>query len=63
VRRRPGHRRAPARLALLQQVTTAWPHHALATGGTAWTAARQTLGTGTHPLGRLETKEPEIQAS
>jgi predicted dienelactone hydrolase len=53
----------PARLALLQQVTTAWLQHALGTGGAAWTAVRQTLGTGPLPLGRLETKEPGTQES
>ncbi|MEU6731647.1 chlorophyllase [Streptomyces physcomitrii] len=47
----------PARLALLQQVTWAYLRHALGIDSSGWTAARRALEGGTHPLGRLDTKE------
>ncbi|EGJ73291.1 hypothetical protein STTU_0502 [Streptomyces sp. Tu6071] len=46
----------PARLALVQDVTTAYLHHALGTDGTAWARAHAELAGGAHPLGRLESK-------
>ncbi|NEA43776.1 dienelactone hydrolase family protein [Streptomyces sp. SID11385] len=46
----------PARLALVQDVTTAYLHDVLGTDGTAWSRARAELAGGAHPLGRLESK-------
>lgn len=45
----------PERVALLQQLTTAYLRHALAVDGTAWEQATTALAAG-HPLGRLESK-------
>ncbi|MFE9249490.1 alpha/beta hydrolase family protein [Streptomyces sp. NPDC007088] len=45
----------PARVALVQQVTLAYLRHALGVDGSGWTAAREALGAGAHPLGRLES--------
>ncbi|MEB8337773.1 alpha/beta hydrolase family protein [Streptomyces endophyticus] len=46
----------PARVALVQHVTTAYLRHALGLGDSDWAAARAELAEATHPLGRLESK-------
>ncbi|MFJ4438917.1 alpha/beta hydrolase family protein [Streptomyces sp. NPDC088923] len=46
----------PARLALVQDVTTAYLHDVLGTDGTAWARARAELAGGAHPLGHLKSK-------
>ncbi|WP_432161221.1 alpha/beta hydrolase family protein [Streptomyces sp. NRRL F-5630] len=47
----------PARLSLVQDVTTAYLHDVLGADGTAWATARAELAATAHPLGRLESKE------
>ena len=44
------------RIALIQQVTTAYLCSALNLEDETWSQVRATLGTDTHPLGRLESK-------
>lgn len=46
---------SPERVALLQQLTTAYLRDALGVDGTAWAQATDALAAG-HPLGRLESK-------
>lgn len=46
----------PGRLALLQQVTSAYLRHALGVDSGDWNAARRALAGDGHPLGRLESK-------
>lgn len=47
----------PARVELIQQVTTAYLRHALGIDSTGWKAAQEFL-TADHPLGRLESTPP-----
>lgn len=46
----------PARVALVQHVTTTYLRHALGLGSAGWAAARTELIESTHPLGCLESK-------
>ncbi|WP_425825020.1 alpha/beta hydrolase family protein [Streptomyces fractus] len=48
----------PARVALVQAVTTAYLRHALGLGSSDWASAGTELAEGAHPLGRLESKGP-----
>ncbi|WP_431038602.1 alpha/beta hydrolase family protein [Streptomyces sp. P6-2-1] len=53
----------PERLALVQDVTTAYLHDVLGTDGTAWERTRARLAGGRHPSGRLDVKEPPTAAA
>ena len=44
------------RIALVQQVTTAYLHSALNLEGEAWSQVRASLANDSHPLGRVESK-------
>ncbi len=46
----------PARVTLIQQVTTAYLRHALEIEDASWQAAQQALAESASPLGRLESK-------
>ncbi|RKS08641.1 chlorophyllase-like protein [Nocardiopsis sp. Huas11] len=46
----------PDRVALVQQVTLAYLRHVTGIDDTDWEVARAALGSGRHPLGRLESK-------
>ncbi|MET8674294.1 chlorophyllase [Streptomyces sp. CAI-21] len=46
----------PARVALVQEVTTAYLRHVLGVGSQEWEAVRRALGGQAHPLGRLVSK-------
>ncbi len=46
----------PGRVAVVQQVTSAYLRHALGIDSTGWTAARAALAANSHPLGRIDSK-------
>jgi predicted dienelactone hydrolase len=52
---------SPARVALVQRVTTAWLRHALDLGSGDWEAATAELATAVEPLGRIETKQAAVR--
>ncbi|RAJ71220.1 putative dienelactone hydrolase [Streptomyces sp. Amel2xB2] len=46
----------PTRVALIQQVTSAYLRHSFGIDSSGWTAARKALAGNAHPLGRLDSK-------